>query len=353
MTVKNRLTIAVLAKELGLGKATISLALRDDPRIRKETRERVQRHAEKRGYAANPMVAHVMSQLRSAKVSEYRATVILVNTSPQEQAIRVNTTYRSMADGFRRRAAELSYSVEDMWIGDEIFADPDKLKRVFHTRKIEGMAFVGMAERALLPEAVHGLLSGSVFVGLGVRLTKPLVHCCSNNQYNTALFAAQKLLGRGFSRIGLVISRPIDRQIDGRFTMGFRRGLEEAGWRPENAAAMVWNFQPNDAVGFLQWVEQAKPEALLTTHTEIAPWLRKAAGGCRPIALAHLDWDPSMEGWAGMNQHNPMVGSFGADLLTAHLARRDLGLPEAAKTMLVESEWVEGRSLKPADFLVG
>ena len=45
---KNVLTIATLAKELGLGKATVSLALRDDPRIRKETRERVQRHAEKR-----------------------------------------------------------------------------------------------------------------------------------------------------------------------------------------------------------------------------------------------------------------------------------------------------------------
>ncbi|NBV76355.1 MAG: LacI family transcriptional regulator, partial [Methylococcaceae bacterium] len=43
MSGKNLVTIAVLAKELGLGKATISLALRDDPRIRKQTRERVQR----------------------------------------------------------------------------------------------------------------------------------------------------------------------------------------------------------------------------------------------------------------------------------------------------------------------
>ncbi len=96
MSVKNLVTIAVLAKELGLGKATVSLALRDDPRIRKQTRERVQRHADKRGYAANPMVAHVMSQLRSTRVSEYRATVALINTAPQEQTIRTNTTYRSI-----------------------------------------------------------------------------------------------------------------------------------------------------------------------------------------------------------------------------------------------------------------
>ncbi|NDC01109.1 MAG: LacI family DNA-binding transcriptional regulator, partial [Verrucomicrobia bacterium] len=49
MVDRNRVTIAILAKDLGLGKATISLALRDDPRIRSETREKVQRYAVKMG----------------------------------------------------------------------------------------------------------------------------------------------------------------------------------------------------------------------------------------------------------------------------------------------------------------
>ena len=352
MSGKNIVTIAVLAKELGLGKATISLALRDDPRIRKQTRERVQRHADKRGYAANPMVAHVMSQLRSAKVSEYRATVALINVASREDAIRTSVTFRTIADGFRKRASELSYQVEDLWIGDEIFADPDRLKKVFLTRKIEGMAFVGMSERAHLPEPVHAILSRSVFVGLGVRLTQPLVHCCANNQYNTALLATQKLTGKGFHRVGLVKSMASDRALDGRISMAFRRALEEAGWREDNARAMIWRFQPNDAVGFLKWCDEAKPDVILTAHTDVAGWLKSASGGARKIALAHLDWNPTFAGWAGMNQHNDKVGSFGAELLTAHLARRDLGLPDAVKTMLVESEWIDGKSLRPGEFLV-
>lgn len=349
---RNLVTIAVLAKELGLGKATVSLALRDDPRIRKQTRERVQRHADKRGYAANPMVAHVMSQLRSAKVSDYRATVALINVAAREDSIRTQVAFRAMADGFRKRAAELSYFVEDLWIGDEIFADPDRLKKVFLTRKIEGMAFVGMTERAHLPDPVHAILSRSVFVGLGVRLTQPVVHCCANNQYNTALQATQKMLAKAFPRVGLVKSLAVDRALDGRISMGFRRALEDAGWREDNARAMIWRFQPNDAVGFLKWCDEAKPDVILTMHAEVAGWLKAAPGGVRKIALAHLDWNPALEGWAGTNQHNDLVGSFGAELLTAHLARRDLGLPQAAKTMLVESEWVDGRSLRPTEFLV-
>lgn len=352
MADRNIVTIAVLAQELGLGKATVSLALRDDPRIRKQTRERVQRHADKRGYAANPMVAHVMSQLRSAKVSDYRASIALINVAPREDAIRTNVTFRSIADGFRKRAAELSYLVEDMWIGEEIFSDPDRLKKVFLTRKIEGMAFVGMSERAHLPDSIHPVLSRSVFVGLGVRLTQPLVHCCANNQYSTALLAAQKMLGKAFSRVGLVKSLAIDRALDGRISMAFRRALEEAGWREDNARAMIWRFQPNDPVGFLKWCDEAKPDVILTMHAEVSGWLKSAPGGTRKIALAHLDWNPALEGWAGMNQHNDKAGSFGAELLTAHLARRELGLPNAVKTILVESEWVEGRSLRPAEFLV-
>ena len=351
MVDRNRVTIAILAKDLGLGKATISLALRDDPRIRIETREKVQRYAVKMGYRSNPLVAHVMSQLRSAKISAYRATLALINTAADEKAVRTNTTYRSISEGFRKRAAELGYQVEDLWVGDEIFSDPARLKKAFYTRKIEGVAFLGIAEKNTLPEQVHGLLAESVFVGLGVRLIQPMVHCCTNNQYGTALVATQKLLGSGFRRIGLVMSRAIDRQIDGRFTMGFRRGLEEGGWQPELASGMIWNFQLEDLPGFHRWVQAAKPDALLCTHTEIPGWLRSLSQGERRIALAHLDLDPAMEGWAGMNQHNDLVGVFGVDLLTAHLARRDLGLPAAAKTMLVESEWVDGRSLRPSEFL--
>ena len=76
-------------------------------------------------------------------------------------------------------------------MGDEVFADPERFKNLFHTRKIEGMAFLALPERAQLPDPVHALLARSVFVGLGVRLTQPLVHCCSNNQYMTAMVAAE------------------------------------------------------------------------------------------------------------------------------------------------------------------
>ncbi|NCW26411.1 MAG: LacI family transcriptional regulator, partial [Betaproteobacteria bacterium] len=155
-------TIAVLAKELGLGKATVSLALRDDPRIRKQTREQVQRHAEKRGYSANPMVAHVMSQLRSARVSNYRATLALANLAAREGDLQSNTTFHAIHQGFRSRARELGYSVDDFWLGDPVYQDPEKLRGVLRARRIEGVAIVAMNEKDQLPKAILNIMPDCV-----------------------------------------------------------------------------------------------------------------------------------------------------------------------------------------------
>ena len=346
-----QVTIADLAKELGLGKATVSLALRDDARIRHETRLRVKKLAELRGYQTNPMVAHVMSQLRSARISNYRATLGLVNLAPRQEDLLSNTTFHAIEEGFRARAIELGYSVDDFWLGDPIYRDPEKLKSVLRARRIEGVALLAMNEKDHLPKEILTILSDCVVVGLGVRLVQPLIHCCCNNQYGTCLNAVRQVLESGKRRLGLVLHRQNDRLLNGKFSMGFRYALEESGDRPEVAASRVWSFQADDIEGFFRWHESFRPEWILTNRTEIADWLRKGPAVTRKTALAHLDWDGSMAGWAGMNQHNDLVGAYGVDLLTAHLARRDIGLPLSAKTMLVESEWVDGVSMRPEEFL--
>ena len=45
-------------------RTTVSLALRRDPRIPTATRERVERHAAKLGYRANPLVSALMQLQR-------------------------------------------------------------------------------------------------------------------------------------------------------------------------------------------------------------------------------------------------------------------------------------------------
>ncbi|MCX7869398.1 MAG: LacI family DNA-binding transcriptional regulator, partial [Terrimicrobiaceae bacterium] len=68
-----------IARAAGVGKATVSLALRDDPRLRPETRARIQRVARELGYQRNAVVANLMAQLRASRDPKFQATLALLN----------------------------------------------------------------------------------------------------------------------------------------------------------------------------------------------------------------------------------------------------------------------------------
>ena len=50
-----------IAKAAGVGKATVSLALRNDPRLRPQTCRRIQKIARQMGYRTNATIASLMA----------------------------------------------------------------------------------------------------------------------------------------------------------------------------------------------------------------------------------------------------------------------------------------------------
>lgn len=72
-------TLREVAREAGLTKSAVSLALRHDPRIPPATRRRVAACARRLGYRRNAVVAHLMSELRRGTEAGPRATVALLN----------------------------------------------------------------------------------------------------------------------------------------------------------------------------------------------------------------------------------------------------------------------------------
>ena len=342
------LSMADLAQAAGVGKATVSLALRNDPRIRESTRSRIQALAKKMGYRANPMVALVMGQLRSSSNTKFRGSFALIGLQITKALAEQNHTFRSLLHGFEKRATTLGYQVDHFWADDPLLQGTPKLPDVLQARGIQGVAFLGLPPKGTLPSWTESIISHQVSVVLGTRPSSPAIHSCSNDQYTTSFDAVHQLHALGKKRPGLVISSAIDAILYGRFSAAFLQSQTTTGEPLSKIAERIWWFQPGDQSSFLEWLAQTRPDSLLTTHLEIAPWLKNAK--ITPPALAHLDWDPSMTGWAGMNQNNETVGANGVDLLSAHLMRGEFGLPLSAKVLQVESQWVEGASLNPKVF---
>ena len=61
------MTLKQIAARAGLSPATVSYALRGDPKIPPETRERVQAVARSLGYKPNPRIAGLMAHIRRGR----------------------------------------------------------------------------------------------------------------------------------------------------------------------------------------------------------------------------------------------------------------------------------------------
>src|SRR5437016_2944553 len=106
-------TMSDVARRAGVHPATVSRALRDDPRISVAQRAKVKRAAQKLGYRTNPLVAALMSARGARHGSDYRATLACITKYPPERKAPFLHDFGHLIGGARERAFGLGYKLEE------------------------------------------------------------------------------------------------------------------------------------------------------------------------------------------------------------------------------------------------
>jgi LacI family transcriptional regulator len=327
-------TMHEIAARAGVGKATVSLALRDDPRLRPETRRRIQRIAAKMGYRPNPTISNLMAQLRASRTPKYQATLGLLRDSFGTDTIRPYPVDAWFA-GCAERAAQLGYKVEtfspDAGGKDVLFKDAGELASELDARNIRGVAVTGVSE---------AMVSGFPWerfaaVSPGRRLVAPGLNFSTNDHFGTAFQAARRLAGLGYRRIALVIDPELDAAVEKRYSGGFLAAHDGVAG---GAQIPVFAFGAAREAAFRAWYSEHHPEAILTLHGEIEQWVDDP--GHRPT-LTHLDLRTKRAGWSGMRQNHAQIGAAAVDLLIGQLHRNETGLPALPQGAFIQSTWVD------------
>src|SRR5258708_3337364 len=123
-------TMRQIAQRAGVNRSTVSLALRNDPRLKAETRQKIHDLAKEMGYRQNPTVARLMTQLRAGQQKHFRSNIAVLDFGPLgeiEQQIWI---------GARQRAKMLGYGLEFFHVRD--FAAP-RLEQILVNRGIQGL----------------------------------------------------------------------------------------------------------------------------------------------------------------------------------------------------------------------
>jgi len=335
-----------LARAAGVSKNTVSLALRRDPQIPPSTRERIEALARSMGYVKNPTVAHLMAQLRAGAAGGHRASLALFNANEDRDAFRTHPTIPAYVEGCRRQAAQAGYSLDTFWLHDPAL-DGERLVKILRARGIQGALFVGLMDANRLPERFTAVWEAFPCVVTGVRTRDPALSFACTDHHMLVLRAVEAALRLGYQRPGLVLDGVIDRLVEHRFTSGFliaQRPLPK-GQRLQPFYAVPETRQ--DASLFRQWWEKERPDVILTLYHSVRRWLEElGAHAPQDVGLIQLEWRPSHSDWAGMNQHNDVVGEAAVEMVIGMIHRGETGVPIFPRATLLGSTWAEGRTVR-------
>ena len=338
----NAPTLRTLAQTAGVSKTTVSLCLRDHPKIRPEVRQRIQRLAAEAGYRPNALVANLFAQLRSSKTSTYQSTLGLLCAARDPTELETVPSFRSWIAGCRARATEQGYGFDQLWLYEPGIT-PARLVSILDARNIRGLAVAGFYEGEALPQEFDPIWRRSAAVAIGTRPVWPVIHFVSNDQYVTVFRAVREAATLGYRRLGLCLGRHIDDIVENKFTAGFSAALKRLALEQD---VPVFDLQPGTRKAFSLWLERHRPEVILTIHPEVREWV--AASGFQvpgDLGIVHLDKSNDASDWTGMQQNSELVGRTAIDMVIGQLHRNESGLPPVQKCMLVNSTWVPGETL--------
>ena len=334
-----RPTIRDIGRKTGFHYSTVSLALRDHPRISDSTKQIIREAAKKLRYKPDAML-NALCAYRLMKRPPKEQTVIAWITNHRARTDwRMSACTRDYFDGASQRAKERGYRLETLWLSEPGMTG-ERMSRILWTRGIQGV---------LLPPQEHlkridldwDSLSAVTF---GYTLAHPRLHLVSNHEYRTMGTLFAELEKRYYQRVGLVNLREHDKRVDNNWLAAYL--VEQTRLEPENQLPPLileeWNTKT-----FLSWVEHFRPDAIVTRLPEVLLSLRRAGYNVPDdVGVAYHTLDEKSRCFSGMKKNSFQIGVMAVDLLIDMLHRNERGIPGRPYLLMVEGSWVEGNTLR-------
>ncbi|CAN5415397.1 hypothetical protein BH09VER1_BH09VER1_55110 [soil metagenome] len=335
-----------IAAEAGVSKNTVSLALRNDPQIPEKTRARIATIAKRLKYRKSPTVAHLMAELRRAQAPGFQSSLALLNANTDRDALRKHPTIPAYVKGCQKRTAELGYTLDEFWL-HEPDLDGERLNAILRARGIRGLLVVGLMRENRLPERFRQTWQEFPAVVTGVRTQEPALSFACTDHHMLALKAIEHALALGYERPALVIDPVIDRLVDGRFSAGVYAAQSVLSAKQRIRSFLDIQDDRSTSTRFMEWYKRSKPDAILTLYNHVRGWLEGADVRVpRDVGLIQLEWRASSPEWAGMDQHNDVVGEAAVEMLVGMIHHNERGVPDFPRATLVGSTWVDGKTVR-------
>ncbi len=331
-----------VAKQARVSRTTVSLALRNNPKISAAVRARVRAVAEKIGYQPNPLVNAHMAYVRTMHPHATGLSIAFIcNRDLASIEADHRTPLKKYLQACRARAQAIGYQVELFNVAAPGMTEK-RLIGILHARGIRGIILYPLNDSGPLAR-LNLDIKGFATVMIEHAYIEPRLHKVCDDQFATIGRLIQKMLDFGYTRIGIAMASTMDEHANHHWLAGYQtyQALCDESQRIPHFVTPAWTRE-----NFLAWYRQWRPEAIITIDEDIVPWLREAGLNVpQAVACATLYWTEERPYLSGFYQHHEVIGANAVDLITAQLYHNEHGVPPEPKTVLAEAVWKAGETM--------
>jgi DNA-binding LacI/PurR family transcriptional regulator len=347
--VTRRATQRDIALQAGVGRSTVSLALKGHPKISPSTRTRIMEVAESLHYSPDPMLSALATYRNRIREKAFHGTLAwLVNAQPGYNWEK-GPYYARYFSGATERAESYGYHLEKFALNADGITR-SRLQSILRARNVTGLLLCPQPRAGMSLEFAWEDFAAVTF---GYSLVSPVLHTVASAHFLNTRHVVRELAARGYTRIGLVIDRTTDRRCGSNVFAGFlvEQELDE---RLERLPA----FLDHDPVQIREekdhgrklrhYIEEHRLDALVTSDFRILDMLN--AEGIRTpqdIGVAGLSLPFADTTLAGVVEDSTQIGVVAMDLLVGMVQRGEKGIPESPIRTHLEGVWHEGQTLRP------
>jgi len=332
---KKPVTLSKIAAACGgISTSTISLALRNSPKIAQATRERIQKTAQELGYSPNRSLSRTMSEIRTGTQQHYKETLGYITTHPDRFETHIY-------NGVLQRAQEMGYNIDRFVVG-ESSKEHERLQRNLIARGIRGLIFAPFKQANSTFYLDWQNFAG---VSIGYTLANPELTRVTRDLDHYARQTFERLEQRGYKRLGFAMEKSHEERMDHANLAGF---LSHQWLQPDSANLPSPLVRDRlDQSHFVDWFNQYKPDCIVTMHHLVSEWLSEITGKAKhKVGLFLLNALTAESKTSGIYPNYELMGARATELTASLVERGEFGLPKSAGTLMVKGLWIEGSQIR-------
>ena len=336
-------TLRELAKMLGLGESTVSMALNGSDQIARATRERVQAKAEAVGYQRSPAYAAIGSRARWRRSVQDR--VLLAYVHQHAAGGTVHADMQKELAGAQAAGARLGYRVEPFLLADG--GRVRELQRILLARGCAGVIFGFMREGVEVGDGGWGRFP---LVACG-QPTRPLpVNTVRFNWFHSTRLALRQVWARGYRRIGCI--HFWHREFLAEEDLARYGGMSAAGAELGSSGLVeipIFNEPdcppPWSELG--SWIHHHRIEAVLAVRGGTVFGALAALGLSTPRDIGFACLLGGGPGVARLAYESTQIGEAAVVWLDHMIRNGESGRPNVPKAQVIPIPWIDAESLPP------